>query len=325
MRNRILILLAVLAVALTACGTDTDTGGDTETGDTETSTDAAGATEGGTVGLALSTLENPFFVTLRDGAQQAADEAGLELLVSDAQDDAQTQANDLQNFVSQGVDVIVVNPVDSAAVVPSIEAANEAGIPVVTVDRGADGGDIASHIASDNVLGGQLAGEYLFEQIGGSGNVAMLEGVPGTSAARDRGEGFTNALDAAADVELVANQTANFNREEGFTVAQNVLQSNPELDGIFAQNDEMALGAVEAAREAGVLEDLVIVGFDATDDALAAIEAGEMAATVAQQPDVLGARGIETAAAIIAGDEVDAEQPVEVQLVTADNVGEFTE
>lgn len=324
MRNRILILLAVLAVALTACGTGGATGGDagaTDTGTTATSDGGAG----GTVGLALSTLQNPFFVTLRDGAQQAADDAGIELVVADAQDDAQTQADDLQNFISQGVDVIVVNPVDSAAIVPSIEAANEAGIPVVTVDRGADGGEIASHIASDNVLGGQLAGEYLFEQIGGAGNVAMLEGVPGTSAARDRGEGFTNALDEAADVELVANQTANFNREEGFTVAQNILQSNPELDGIFAQNDEMALGAVEAAREAGALEDLVIVGFDATDDALAAIEAGEMAATVAQQPDVLGARGIETAAAIIAGDEVDAEQPVEVQLVTADNVSEFTE
>lgn len=325
MRNRILTLLAVLAVALTACGTDAETGGDTGTDDTSTATDAAGATEGGTVGLALSTLENPFFVTLRDGAQQAADEAGIELLVSDAQDDAQTQANDLQNFISQGVDVIVVNAVDSAAVVPSIEAANEAGIPVVTVDRAAEGGDIASHIASDNVLGGQLAGEYLFEQIGGSGNVAMLEGVPGTSAARDRGEGFTNALDEAADIEMVANQTANFNREEGFTVAQNILQSNPDLGGIFAQNDEMALGAVEAAREAGVLEDLVIVGFDATDDALAAIEAGDMAASVAQQPEVLGARGIETAASIIAGEEVEAEQPVEVQLVTADNVGEFTE
>lgn len=325
MRNRILILLAALAVALTACGTGADTGGDTGTDDTSTATDAAGATEGGTVGLALSTLQNPFFVTLRDGAQEAADEAGIELVVADAQDDAQTQADDLQNFVSQGVDVIVVNPVDSAAVVPSIEAANEAGIPVVTVDRGAEGGDIASHIASDNVLGGQLAGEYLFEQIGGSGNVAMLEGVPGTSAARDRGEGFTNALDEAADVELAADQTANFNREEGFTVAQNILQSNPELDGIFAQNDEMALGAIEAAREAGVLEDLVVVGFDATDDALTAIEAGDMAASVAQQPDVLGARGIETAAAIITGEDVEAEQPVEVQLVTADNVGEFTE
>ncbi len=325
MRNRILILLAVLAVTLAACGTGGATGGDAGATDTGTTGTSDGATGGGTVGLALSTLQNPFFVTLRDGAQQAADDAGIELVVADAQDDAQTQADDLQNFISQGVDVIVVNPVDSAAIVPSIEAANEAGIPVVTVDRGADGGEIASHIASDNVLGGQLAGEYLFEQIGGAGNVAMLEGVPGTSAARDRGEGFTNALDEAADVELAANQTANFNREEGFTVAQNILQSNPELDGIFAQNDEMALGAVEAAREAGALEDLVIVGFDATDDALAAIEAGEMAATVAQQPDVLGARGIETAAAIIAGDEVDAEQPVEVQLVTADNVSEFTE
>lgn len=320
MRNRFLIILAALAVALTACGGDDAASDDPTTGDP-----TAGGGGGGTVGLALSTLDNPFFVTLQEGAEQAAADAGVELITADAQDDAQTQANDLQNFISQDVDVIVVNPVDSAAIVPSIEAANEAGIPVVTVDRGAEGGEVASHIASDNVLGGKQAGEYLFEQIGGSGNVAMLEGVPGTSAARDRGQGFTDALEAASDIEMVANQTANFNREEGFTVTQNILQSNPELAGIFAQNDEMALGAVEAAREAGMLEDLVIVGFDATDDALAAIEAGDMAASVAQQPAVLGARGIETAAALINGEDVEAEQPVEVQLVTADNVSEFTE
>lgn len=275
------------------------------------------------VALAVSTLQNPFFVALRDGAQEAADEAGVQLLVSDAQDDAQTQADDIQTFITQGVDVIVINPVDSAAIVASVEAVNQADIPVVTVDRAAEGGEVAAHIASDNVQGGQMAGEYLIEEIAGSGQVAQLEGIAGTSAARDRGEGFQQAVDAASGVEVVANQTANFDRDEGFTVAQNIFQANPDLAGVFAQNDEMALGAVEAAREAGILQDLVIVGFDAVPDALKAIEAGEMAATIAQQPDLMGREAVEAAAALVEGEEVEAERLIEVKLVTQDNVSEF--
>lgn len=318
MMKKLLILLAAIALIATACGgDDTAGGGDAAEGGGE-------AAEGDvTVGLSLSTLQNPFFVSLRDGAQEAADEASAELLVADARDDAQTQANDIEDLITQGVDVIVVNPVDSAAIVASIESANSAGIPVLTVDRGADDGEVVSHIASDNVLGGELAGEYLFEQIGGEGQVAQLEGVAGTSAARDRGQGFQNALDEAEGVELVASQTANFDRDEGLTVAENILQANPEIGGIFAQNDEMALGAVEAARGAGV--DLVVVGFDATDDALAAIEAGDMDATVAQQPVEMGRIAVENAIAVAQGEEVEAEVPVEVQLVTSDNVGEFRE
>jgi ribose transport system substrate-binding protein len=323
MRKALLALFAVLLLLLAACNGngDTDTGNGEEPAD-----DANGEAEAGdaTVGLSLSTLQNPFFVSLRDGAQEAADAAGAELLVSDAQDDAQTQANDIEDFITRGVDVIIVNPVDSAAIVTSIESANSAEIPVLTVDRGADGGDVASHIASDNVLGGRLAGEYLFEQIGGAGQVAQLEGVAGASAARDRGAGFQEALDEAADVELVASQTANFNRDEGLTVAENILQAQGELAGFFAQNDEMALGAVEAASATGRLEDLVIVGFDATDDALTAIEAGEMDATIAQQPSEMGRIAVETAVDVAGGADVEAEQPVEVQLVTADNVGDFT-
>lgn len=318
MMKKLLILLAAIALVATACGgDDTAGGGDTAEG-------GGDAAEGDvTVGLSLSTLQNPFFVSLRDGAQEAADEGGAELLVADAQDDAQTQANDIEDLITQGVDVIVVNPVDSAAIVTSIESANSAGIPVLTVDRGADGGEVVSHIASDNVLGGELAGEYLFEQIGGEGQVAQLEGVAGTSAARDRGQGFQNALDEAEGVELVASQTANFDRDEGLTVAENILQANPEIGGIFAQNDEMALGAVEAARGAGV--DLVIVGFDATDDALEAIEAGDMDATVAQQPVEMGRIAVDNAIAVAQGEDVEADVPVEVQLVTSDNVGEFRE
>lgn len=307
--KKLLSLLAALALVATACNGD-DNGGDTPGADGDV-----------TIGLSVSTLQNPFFVSLRDGAQEAADGAGAQLLVADAQDDAQTQANDIEDLITQGVDVIVVNPVDSSAIVSSIESANSAGIPVLTVDRGADGGEVVSHVASDNVLGGELAGEYLFDQIGGQGQVAQLEGVAGTSAARDRGQGFQNALDAAGDVELVASQTANFNREEGLNVAENILQANAALDGFFAQNDEMALGAVEAARGAGA--DLVIVGFDATDDALAAIEAGDMDATIAQQPVEMGRTAVENAIAVAQGESVDAEVGVDVQLVTAENVGEF--
>lgn len=314
-RRRLVALFAALTLAVTACNGDGGNG-------TETTDDAAEQTGDVSIGLAVSTLQNPFFVSLRDGAQEAADAAGVSLSISDAQDDAQQQADDIQDFITQGVDVIVVNPVDSAAIVPSIEAANDAGIPVITVDRGADGGEVLSHIASDNVLGGQLAGEYLFEQIGGEGQVAQLEGVPGASATNDRGEGFQAALGEADGVELVSSQTANFNREEGYSVAQNLFQANPDLAGLFAQNDEMALGALEAAEEAG-LTDLVVVGFDATDDAVAAVRDGRLAATVAQQPTEMGRLGIEAAVAAASGEDVEAEQPVEVTVVTADNVDDI--
>lgn len=306
-RGIISLLIAVLSVVPVACNRD-----------------PRGASGGGepVVGLSLSTLDNPFFVTLRDGAQEAVDEAGARLDVADARDDAQTQANDIQDFVTQQVDAIIVNAVDSEAVVTSIEAANEADIAVITVDREAEGGDIAAHIASDNEQGGEMAGDYLFEQMGEGAKVAQLEGIAGTVPARDRGAGFEAAAeDAGAD--LVASQTANFDREEGFTVAQNIFQANPDLEGLFAQNDEMALGAVEAAREAGNLKDVAIVGFDAIEDALNAIEKGDMAATVAQQPDLLGKLSAESAAQIIDGESVEEEQLIEVKLVTAENVDQF--
>jgi ribose transport system substrate-binding protein len=295
MRKRITIILGVLILA------------------TLTAALAAGCQRGGgnggggaKIGLSISTLDNPFFVSMRSGAQQAAKDQGVQLLVADAQNDSATQQDDVQNFVTQQVDAILVNPVDPKAIVPAIQAANQANIPVLCLDRGASGGEVETLIASDNVKGGMIAGEEMLELVG-SGNIAQLEGIPGTDPARDRGQGFEQAISAQDDVELVASQTANFDRAEGLNVTE---------------NDEMALGAVRALRgRAG--SDVKVVGFDGIEDALKAIQSGKMNATVAQQPDKIGSLGVENAMKVIDDRSVAKNIPVEVKLVTKDNVSQF--
>jgi ribose transport system substrate-binding protein len=271
--------------------------------------------EGFTLGLVLSTLNNPFFVSLRDGAQEAADKTGATLIVVDAQDDAAKMAAGIEDLITQKVSAILINPTDSDAVVPSIEKANAAGIPVFTVDRGSSGGTVVSHVASDNVAGGKMAAEFLCQAIGGKGNVVELQGIAGTSAARDRGQGFNDYMAASCkDAAIVAQQTANFNRDEGLTVFENILQAQPEIAAVFAHNDEMILGAIQAAEAAG-RTGIVFVGFDAVDDAVKAVDDGKLAATVAQQPSLMGALAVYTALEHLNGQAVDSYIPVDLSLV----------
>ncbi len=265
-----------------------------------------------TIGLAISTLNNPFFVDLEAGAKAKAQELGVTLVTLDSQDDSATEMSNVEDLINQGVDVIMINPTDSDAVKSAVEAANKANIPVITLDRGANGGEVVSHIASDNVAGGKLAGEYIVELLSGKGKVVELEGIPGASAARDRGQGFNEAINGT-DIEVVAKQTANFDRAEGLIVMENILQAQPEIDAVFAHNDEMALGALEAIKASK--RDILVVGFDATDDAKAAVESGEMAATVEQLPKEIGSLGIETAVKILNGEKVEGMIPVDLQLV----------
>ncbi|UCD97881.1 MAG: substrate-binding domain-containing protein, partial [Chloroflexota bacterium] len=199
--------------------------------------------------------------------------------------------------------------------------ANDANIPVFTVDRGANGGVVISHVASDNVAGGKLAAQYLCEALEGAGKVVELEGIAGTSAARDRGQGFNEYMSQeCSGVEIVAKQTANFNRAEGLTVFENILQAQPEIDGTFAHNDEMILGAIEAAEAAGRAETIIFVGFDAVDDALQAVRDEKLAATVAQQPAEMGRLGVEVAIRYLSGEQVESYIPVDLSLVTLENV-----
>jgi ribose transport system substrate-binding protein len=272
--------------------------------------------DGVVIGLSISTLNNPFFVTLRDGAQSAADELGVKLVIVDSQDDPAREASNVQDLIQQGVDALLINPTDSDAVAPSVKRANDAGIPVFTVDRGANEGKVVAHIASDNVAGGKVAAEFLIDAIGGRGSVVELQGIPGTSAARDRGAGFNEVVNAASGVKIVAAQTANFNRTEGLNVFQNILQAEPKIDGVFAHNDEMILGAIQAAEAAGRAKDIVFVGFDAVDDAVAAVKAGRLAATVAQQPAEIGSIGVMTAVSFLEGVDVASYIPVPLSLVT---------
>lgn len=303
-------LLLAAFVMLSACSTGTETNnGTAENAGNQAPDDRV------TIGLSISTQNNPFFVTLKEGAEKAAAEAGAELIVVDAQDDTAKQISGIEDLIQKKVDVILINPTDGDAVVTAVEAANDANIPVITVDRAANGGTVVSHIASDNVKGGQMAGDYILEALGGKGNIVELQGTAGTSAARDRGEGFHKSVDGKDGVKVVASQPADFDRAKGLSVMENILQSNGDIQAVFAHNDEMALGALQAIEAAGK-KDIIVVGFDATADAVSAVNAGTLAATVAQKPEAIGQKAIETAVKVAGGETVETAIPVELELVT---------
>ncbi len=265
-----------------------------------------------TIALVVSTLNNPFFVTLKDGAVKKAGEMGYELIVLDSQNDPAKELANVEDLTVRGVKAILINPTDSDAVSNAIRLINTAGIPVLTLDRGAAHGKVASHIASDNVAGGKMAGDFMAEKLGKGAMVIQLEGLPGTSAARDRGEGFAQAV-KANEFKVLASQPADFDRTKGLNVMENLLANYGDVQGVFAQNDEMALGAMRALQAAG--KTVVIVGFDGTDDGVAAVKRGDMAGTIAQQPALIGSLGVETADKVLKGQTVEANIPVPLMVV----------
>jgi ribose transport system substrate-binding protein len=297
--------VACAVLALAACGRE------------GSSDNAAGTkTKKFEIGFAMSTLNNPFFVEMRDGARAAADKAGVKITFTDARDDTAVQADQVQGFQSQGLDGVILNAVDSDAAGAIVKPLNAAKMPVVGVDRAVIGADVDSFIASDNVAGGKLAADALAKSIGEKGKVLVLQGVAGTSASRDRGKGFTEGIAAYPGITVVAKQPADFDRTKGLDVATNLLQANSDAVGIFAENDEMALGAIKAlGSRAG--KSVMVVGFDATPDGVTAIKNGTMYASVAQQPAELGAKTVETLLRVLNGQDVETDQSLPVVLVDA--------
>lgn len=309
MKKLVSLLLSMLMIcSLAGCGIVIDGEGGS------TGSKASGAS--GAIGLSISTQNNPFFVTLAEGAKKAAKQAGVPLTVVDASDDATKQVSDIEDLVSKNVSVLIVNPVDSDAVTGAVEAAIAKGVRVISVDRVVNGVDIDCQIASDNVAGAELATQYIVDTLGENVKTAELVGTSGASAAIDRSQGFHNIADKK--LKVVASQTADFDRTQGMTVMENMLQADSSIQAVFAGNDEMALGAVEAIS--GAKKDVLVVGFDATDDAIEAIRQGRMSATIAQQPDLIGSTAVENAIRLTKGESIPKEIPVEVTLITKDTV-----
>lgn len=299
----LLALVMVVGLVMAGCSTESSL----EQGE-------KGKNEKVKIGLSVSTLNNPFFVSLKEGAEKEAKKQGVELIVADARDDTAKQLNDVEDLIQKNVDLILINPTDSKAVVTAVESANQSDIPVITVDRESEGGKVLAHIASDNVAGGKMAGDFILEQIGKKGNIVELEGIAGTSAARDRGKGFHQAVDDQKDTKVVASQPANFDRAKGLNVMENILQGKKDIQAVFAHNDEMALGALQAIQSAK--KEILVVGFDATDDAVKSVEKGELGATIAQKPEEIGKTAIEAAVTAAKGEKVEKFYPVELELIT---------
>ncbi len=281
------------------------------------------------VALVLKTLDNPFFSVLRQGAKEAAAEAGVDLIVQAAERemDVERQMQVIENLIETQVDVLLIDPTGSGEVLPSILKANEAGIPVVILDTRIDsatasemGVEIETFVGSDSYQGGVVAGEFILEQTGGKANVVILEGIPGHETADSRLRGFLAALEGHDGMRILASQSANWERDQGFNVAQDLLQAHPDLNVVFGCNDMMALGAVEAIEAAGKSDQVIVVGFDAVEEARLAIADGSMLASVAQLPSEIGRIGVETAVRILEGKDVPEEIPVQIELITRENL-----
>jgi ribose transport system substrate-binding protein len=281
------------------------------------------------VALVLKTFNSPFFLDMRNGAQTAAARAGVDLVVQAAERelDVERQMQIIENLIETHVAVLCICPSGSKEIVPAVGKANRAGIHVIIVDDQIDEGAAAqqgvsfdTYIGSDNVEGGRIAGQYLVAASGGSARLALLEGIPGHQTGDARLQGFRDAIRSAPGVTVVVSQTANWERDQGFTVFQNMLQAHPDIDSVFACSDLMALGAIEAIRASGKSGKIRVIGFDALDDAKKAIAAGTMDASVAQFPSEMGKAAVENAVKVIHGEKVADDIKVKLELVTKDTV-----
>ncbi len=288
-------------------------------------------TSGPRIALVLKTLNNPFFIEVRRGAEEAAEKLQVQLIVQAAERevDVEKQMQIVENLIQTRVGAICLTPSGSKEIVPAIAKANEAGIPVLILDTRIDeemarqsNVTTSTFIGSDNYEGGRLAGLFIREKTGDSARIAILEGIPGHETGDSRLKGFRDAIQNVPGIEVVASQPANWERDQGFNVFQNLLQAHPEINVLFACNDMMALGAIEAIAAVGRSGHIAVVGFDAVDDARRAIAEGTMTASVAQFPDEMGRLAVESAVRLLKGETVPSEIPVRIELMTIENVSD---
>ncbi|MCR4431910.1 MAG: sugar ABC transporter substrate-binding protein [Tepidanaerobacteraceae bacterium] len=278
-----------------------------------------------TIAVIPKALDSEFWLDVKNGAEKAAQENNVDLIVlaPDKESNVEQQFRIIEDMIQKKVDALLVAPCDSAGVVPFIDKANQANIPVFTVDTNADGGKIVSFVGTDNKLGGKIAGERVIKLLNGKGKVALIVGVPGQQTMRDRAAGFKEALAGAPDIKLVAEQPANSERALAMTVMENILQANPDLNAVFACSTLMAMGAMEAVEAAGKLDQIKVIGFDSQKESLEAIKAGKLDSLVAQSPFNMGYLGVKAAVDYINKKDVSNRIDTGTELVTKENVDKY--
>lgn len=300
----------LLALASAGCKQDAEPSGK--------STAAAPKADARRVGVSLLNIQDKFYQDMRDGMKEAAAELDVELLITSAEKDSGRQANQIDEFIMQRVAAIVICPCDSRSVGASIVEANEAGIPVFTADiaNTSSIGKVVSHIASDNRMGGKMAAGILRDALNGSGKIAVLSH-PEVSSVTDRVLGFKEALAQMPDMSVAAELSAEGNRSKAARVMEDLLQSHPDLDGVFCINDSTALGALASIEAAGRVGEIKIVGYDATPEARQRIADGAIAGDVIQYPDRIGKLTIRAVSDHLGGTNVESVIPVDVGTFTS--------
>jgi ribose transport system permease protein len=291
-------------------------------------------TDSPVVAFVPKALNSPFWAEMQKAAELEAAAQGVRLvsLAADRETDVERQYQIIENLIQQKVNAILLSPSGSKELVPAIRKANDAGIPILLLDTRVDqaaaesmGAHTLTYIGSDNFEGGAVAGRYIASRLGGSGNVAIIEGISGHETADQRRLGFLQGIEEFPALRVVASQTANWERALAYTVAENLLQAHQNLDAIFAANDEMALGALEAVDAAGLLDRISVVGFDAIPDALVNIRSGRLLGSVAQFPGEMGRLGVRHAARLLEAGEAPPEEVLtKVEMIDLDNIDEFT-
>ncbi|MBT2231074.1 substrate-binding domain-containing protein [Nonomuraea sp. NEAU-A123] len=307
------VLTAVAALSLSACSR----GGDATTASPAAVSGKKDAT------IIMSTLNNPFFVSVKDGAQAQATKSGIKLTVQNADNSDATFLNQATTAISKQTGVLILDPVGSQSATSSVTQANAGNVPVMAFDRKPTGGNLASFVGYDAVQAGKNAADALAKAINGKGKVVEIQGILGTNVAQDRSKGFEQQIATYKDITVVAKQAANFDRSKALDVMTNVLQANPDIDGVYAANDEMAMGVLSALKARSLVGKVQLVGNDGIADALAAVESGEMYATNAESPYALGQKVVSLAGDILAGKKVQADEVLEGKLVTKDSVKDY--
>lgn len=326
-----LISIMLMIVMVVFVGMSCKTTATTTATKVESATTAASA-KTYKIALVLKTLTNPFFIIIQDAAKQKANDLGVELLVQapEQETDYEKQLAIVENMISSKVDAIVITLADAKALVPAIKKANDAGIIVITLNQRVDeaqlknaGGFVDCYIGTDDRQAGQMCAEALCKAINNKGEIANLEGIAGNTVADDRNNGLKDIVSKYPEVKIVSSQPANWETEKGYSVTQNILQANPDIVGIFGDNDMMALGAIKAVEDAGLAGKIQIVGLDAIADAINAVKNGSMYATLTQHPELMGSLGIENAVKKLNGETIETDITTKNEVVDKSNVDKF--